>query len=91
MPKMTATEMETAFAIMRKCRDRENYGMTAPNVDYCSMRDRMDFYEQRWNVDWDGAVITKDGIPCYKIIKRYSARKSDGMYKCLKPKVEYIG
>lgn len=91
MREMTKQERETAFHIIQSHLDFENYGMTAPTRYRGTMRERMDFRESGWFVDWNHSVITLNDEVAYRIHKKYASRKVNGMYKCLKPTIEYTG
>lgn len=67
--------------------DSNNYGMLS------TKKYRFDDIKILKNagVNWsDGNTITQNGKPILKIDRRYAARKINGMYKELKPKLEAI-
>ena len=58
------------------------YHMNASNIRI--------LYENKIKIDWEKSIIYKSDKPYAKIIKRYSAKKTGGCYKTLKPKIEEL-
>lgn len=82
---------EAIFASLWPTIDNENYGMMSGNRHRHPTNREVNLLWGlgiwiRWN---DSVVLMGDNI-LFKIHKRYANRKVNGMYKTLKPTLEYI-
>lgn len=71
--------------------DRANYGMYSRYS--CSPRSQFTLHQNGIRISSDMVLhdeITKNGQIIGKITYRYASQKRNGMYKMLKPVVEYI-
>jgi hypothetical protein len=91
MRKFTNFEKKIAMALLMETIDRENFGFLSSRSAGVSMRDHMDFVESGWKIEYNKNLITFNGLPAYKIIRKYSSRKVDLCHKQLKPSLEFIG
>lgn len=91
MRKLNSNEKKVAQALLRDMVERSNYGMLARSGLDVSMRDHMAFSESGWSIDRYKNIITFCDIPAYKIIRKYAARKQNGVHKELQPRLEYLG
>ena len=84
---MTSSELKSAVMdVLQGKIDRDNYGM--------SSRYHVDFQSQKiWTnnkISVRGNTVYKNGTPIFKIERKYASKKSDGMYKELKPVLKEI-
>lgn len=65
--------------------DRCNYGMLSKkDISYNSLKT---LRNADITVNFDKRIVVKNDIPIYEIKAKYAAKKVNGMYKLLKPKL----
>jgi hypothetical protein len=83
---LTKLESDAVKRILASRADRRNNGMFSTVRAYPSD----EFTLRNGRVVIDGSTILKNGLPILKIVTRYAARKTEGCYKELQPKLEPI-
>lgn len=68
--------------------DNKNYGIFATKKT--TPKDVRLLWQNGIRVNYEDGEITQNGTIIAKIEKRYAARKVNGMYKQLKPKIVFI-
>ncbi len=91
MREFTRTEKETAMRLIMDRISYENEGMMKTSSAGVSMREHMDFIESGWNIEYNKNRITLNGEEAYKIVRKYSSRKTNMQYRQLNPHLEYLG
>lgn len=83
---MNANIKAAILEVLKERIDRDNFGQLS----------RVTASPRAHNLLWEngirieGNTVTQNGKPVYRIIRNYAARKVNGMYKQLAPKLEAI-
>ena len=81
--KLTKLELDALKRILASRADRRNNGMFSTIRAYPSD----EFMLRSGKIIIDGLTVLKSGTPILKIVTRYAARKTEGCYKELQPKL----
>lgn len=84
---MMNKQIKDAIMDMLKARiDRENYGM----LSNYRISPSSPLILKNNGIVIDGNFVYQNGKPIFKIIDRYAAKKTNGMYKKLKPELKEV-